>query len=753
MGRTRKQTQTLRCARRRAGIAVAALAAFAMALAPLPSAAAQTESSQVSIPDGALRGAIEQALNKQSGDSITRGDMAGLTYLDARNSGIQDLSGLQHATNLRTLYLHGNRVSDASSLTGLSKMQFLFLPYNDISSIDVRQMTDLRFLNLGGNELTTVDLSSQRTRTGFNSRLYALWLNDNDLTSFDLTGLTALDDTSGSNSDPSLISLRLDGNKLTSVTGMSGLPDAVWSLKLENNQLTSVDLRGAEHIHYLYLDRNPISSTGSLTGLSGLTDLKRLHLYETRIGSIDLSPFSRLERAFLNDNNLTSVDVTGLDRIQRLWLRGNRISSITGLDDIADTLLYLNLRTNRLADIDLSELTNLRQLYLSDNGLTSVDVTALTQLQVLWLHNNVDTPTGRIPNPAYTNQITSLGTLPDSLTDLRLTGNSLDTAISVSSRTGLTKLYLSGDQISDVSQVAGLTGLAELGLTDMRLTGSDLSSLSRLTGLQKLDLSGNLIVDLSPLASATGLTELRLDGNSVADLSPLSSLAALEDLYIARNRIGDFSPLDDLVADGLRIHGSDAQVAGSPENYYWDIHSGGPVNAQYLSRLAADGVLDNTQCGPDLICPNLAIERWVVAIWVVRVADGGDPEPLGFNRFTDVHPGLQWAAHAERIAELGVTAGCSAEPPLFCPQNRVTRAQMASLLVRAFDIPAGEQSAFVDVERTSAHAADIDAIAAAGITSGCAVDPTRYCPDDYVSRGQTATLLARALDYSVANSS
>ena len=78
---------------------------------------------------------------------------------------------------------------------------------------------------------------------------------------------------------------------------------------------------------------------------------------------------------------------------------------------------------------------------------------------------------------------------------------------------------------------------------------------------------------------------------------------------------------------------------------------------------------------------------------------------------------------------------------------------MASLLVRAFDIPAGEQSAFVDVERTSAHAADIDAIAAAGITSGCAVDPTRYCPDDYVSRGQTATLLARALDYSVANSS
>ena len=423
------------------------------------------------------------------------------------------------------------------------------------------------------------------------------------------------------------------------------------------------------------------------------------------------------------------------------------------MDDIGDTLLYLNLRTNRLADIDLSSLTNLRRLYLSDNGLTSIDATPLTRLQLLWLHNNVDTATGRPPNPAYQNQITSLGTLPSSLTDLRLAGNPLDTAITVSSRTGLTKLYLSGDQISGVSQVAGLTGLTELGLTDMGLTGLDLSGLSRLTGLQKLDLSGNLIVNLSPLPSFTQLTELRIGGNSVADLSPLSSLTALEDLYLTGNRIDDFSPLDDLVADGLRIHGVDDQVAGSPENYYWDINSAGSLSAESLSRLAGDGVLDNTHCGPDLICPNLAVERWVVAIWIVRVVDGDDPEPLGYNRFEDVHAGLQWATHAERLAALGVTSGCSAQPLLFCPQNRVTRAQAATLLTRAFDLPAAEQSAFVDVERTNVHAAAIDAIAAAGITSGCAAEPARYCPDAYVGRGQMATLLTRALDYSVANSS
>ena len=79
--------------------------------------------------------------------------------------------------------------------------------------------------------------------------------------------------------------------------------------------------------------------------------------------------------------------------------------------------------------------------------------------------------------------------------------------------------------------------------------------------------------------------------------------------------------------------------------------------------------MDNTECGLDLICPGLAIERWVVAVWLVRVLDGDDPEPLGFNRFEDVHPGLQWAAHVERLAELGITDGLFPQSrPLLSPE-------------------------------------------------------------------------------------
>jgi Leucine-rich repeat (LRR) protein len=730
-----------------ARIAVTTVALALLAAALAPGAAAQT--AGVSIPDASLRGAIESALGKQSGAEITERDMARLTVLDASYSGITQLEGLQHAVNMRSLNLQGNDISDASSVANMPRMQVLVLHGNDIAEIDLTAMTDLRFVDLSYNELTTIDLSGQRTSVGENARnssLYALWLNNNRLTSVDLSGLSALRDRPDGTSHPNYVSLRLDRNQLTSVTGLSDLPRQVWSLRLEHNQLMSLDLSGAEHLHYLHLNNNPISSGSSLTGLTGLTDLRRLHVYETDLSSIDLSGFSRLERAFLNDNELTSIDVTGLDSIQRLWLRGNQITQIGGLRDIGDTLISLNLRTNRLSSIDLSGLSRLRQLYLSDNQLTSIDLSPVTELGVLWLDNGSRSP-GSTPDPAYQNQITTLEQLPRFLTDLRLAGNPLDTPLSVASRTGLRKLYVSDGQISSLSEVGGLTGLTELGLTGMALTGSDLSELSGLRTLDRLDLSGNLISDVSALAPLVSLSKLRLDDNYVGDVSPLASLTALEDLYVTRNLIADFAPLRDLIVAGLRIHGTDRQRGDSPDNFYWDLNASGTVHGWNLSRLAADGVLDHTECGLDLICPGLRIERWVIAIWLVRVLDGSDPEPLGYNRFEDVHPGLQWAAHAERLAELGIMTGCSREQVRFCPQAPVTRAQMATLVARAFNLESDTSAGFVDVDPQSPHAPSIDAVAAAGIAGGCGAEPDQYCPDDFVTRGQAATFIAMARDH------
>lgn len=703
------------------------------------------------IPDPNLRGAVESALDKQPGSEISQAEMAGLGLLDASHSNIEQVEGLQHAVNLRALHLRGNRITDASSLAGLARMQVLDLNGNGLTEIDVTRMTDLRFLDLGNNDLASIDLSGQRTRVGENrrdSQLYALWLHNNRLTSVDLSGLTALQDRPDGAAHPSYVSLRLDRNRLSSVTGLADLPAGAWSLKLEHNRLTSVDLSGADHLHYLHLNNNPITSTADLAGFSSLTDLRRLYLHQTEITSIDLSPFGRLERAFLNDNRLASVDVTGLDSIQRLWLRGNRLTRVTGLADIGDTLISLNLRSNRLASIDLAPLSNLRQLYLSDNALTAVDLGPVPQLDILWLHNGV-TAGGSPADPAYRNQITSLAMLPRWVTDLRLAGNPLAEPISLTARAGLRTLYVSGGQIPDLPALAGLTGLTELGLVGMDLGdlgGAGLATLPHLPELRKLDLSDNSIADVAALAGLVQLTELRIDDNFVSDVSPLRSLTALTDLHVAGNLIMDYAPLRHLIVAGLTVHGGDRQRGDSPDGFFWDIEAAGTLHGWNLGRLAADGILDDTECGLDLICPGVALERWVMAVWLARALDGADPEPLDHNRFDDVHPGLQWAAHVERLASLGIVSGCAVDPARFCPRATVTRAQAATLLARAFDLAADEPSAFVDINRQGPHAAGIDALAAAGITMGCDTEPDRFCPDDLVTRGQAATLINRARD-------
>ena len=93
-----------------------------------------------------------------------------------------------------------------------------------------------------------------------------------------------------------------------------------------------------------------------------------------------------------------------------------------------------------------------------------------------------------------------------------------------------------------------------------------------------------------------------------------------------------------------------------------------------------------------------------------------------------------WAADA------GITAGCGGG--LFCPRSTVTREQMASFLARGQALPWATRDWFSD-DSASAHQADINRVAQAGITAGC--DAGRFCPRAGVSREQMASFLARAL--------
>jgi len=114
--------------------------------------------------------------------------------------------------------------------------------------------------------------------------------------------------------------------------------------------------------------------------------------------------------------------------------------------------------------------------------------------------------------------------------------------------------------------------------------------------------------------------------------------------------------------------------------------------------------------------------------------------------FTDDN-GLEFEADINALRQAGITKGCN--PPdndRFCPDNTVTRGQTAAFIVRGWALTdAGAGDWFID-DDDSVFNGDIDRLATARITLGCN-PPTndRYCPERKLSRAEMSSFLARAL--------
>lgn len=157
-----------------------------------------------------------------------------------------------------------------------------------------------------------------------------------------------------------------------------------------------------------------------------------------------------------------------------------------------------------------------------------------------------------------------------------------------------------------------------------------------------------------------------------------------------------------------------------------------------IEAIAAAGI--TTGCDDDRFCPEQAVTRGEMAAFLERALDLA---ASGQDRFVD-DDGSLFEADIQALAAAGVTTGCNPpENDEFCPDRAVTRGQMAAFLVRALPLPASHDDRFVD-DDDSLFETDIQALAAAGITTGCGDDT--FCPDDDVTRGQMAAFLTRALD-------
>ena len=210
-----------------------------------------------------------------------------------------------------------------------------------------------------------------------------------------------------------------------------------------------------------------------------------------------------------------------------------------------------------------------------------------------------------------------------------------------------------------------------------------------------------------------------------------------------------YGPGEGLTIEGFRVEVT-KRVSGRYRVWVGNPYKGtfaddeGNVHESSVNKLAEAGVFEDTECAERRVCPNEPLLRWVMAVWTTRALNETPTRGHSSTRFADVDQDAWWARFVELLADLGITAGCKTDPLSYCPHQPVTRAQMATFLVRALNLDAAPSAGFADTEGNT-HQANIDALAAAGITAGCKTDPLRYCPDSPVTRAQMATFLVRAL--------
>jgi murein DD-endopeptidase MepM/ murein hydrolase activator NlpD len=150
-----------------------------------------------------------------------------------------------------------------------------------------------------------------------------------------------------------------------------------------------------------------------------------------------------------------------------------------------------------------------------------------------------------------------------------------------------------------------------------------------------------------------------------------------------------------------------------------------------------DGVLDGSDNCPAVPNPDQA---------------DGNGNGIGdvCDTWVDVATGHWAVASIDAIYAADITQGCSLTPLKYCPEESVTRAEMAAFVVRSLGLEGSPAAAtagyFADVDSSAWYAGVVGRLYEEAITAGCSVDPLRYCPSKGVTRAEMAAFLVRGLN-------
>ena len=580
----------------------------------------------VEIPDANLRRTLEVALDKVPGETITDVDLRTLSELRAEGRGIVDLTGLEHATALESVYLAvrrrprlaggiENEIVDIGPLASLALLTRLELQGNRVSDLEpISLLASLEYLELSDNAVSDIS-----PLVGLASLTY-LGLLNNDVS--DISSVSGL---------ASLTRLDLRGNRVSDLTPLSALA-SLEHLDLTSNRASDISpLAGLRQLRVLWMYGNAASD---ISPLAELTSLERLNVGSN--GIVDLGPLSNLTSLteLLIHNNHRIEDVSalrGLVSLERLTLRGMVLSDAEPLSALT-SLRYLHMNHTRVEDLSFAAgMEELTTLYLWTTHVEDLrPLSALSKLEILSIGNTRVQDLSPLANLEWLRRLWITGLSVDltplsELTSL-VTLSQLDSTadplpkVDISPIAGLTNLasLWASPMYGDLSPLAGLTALTLLHLPEPGTPFENPQALEGLADLRELTLDHGGLEEIPPLAESAVVLELNLEGNNIEDLAPLAGRKYLRVLDLDDNRVRDIAPLagnpglgagdtislvgNPLGPDALRTHIPELESRGASVAYDRDDFPDSPLRVLHdrAASMRVDADLDTVRWELDL---------------------------------------------------------------------------------------------------------------------------------------------------------
>jgi len=453
---------------------------------------------------------------------LTEIEAKAVKIIDCPEMNIKSLKGIESFPNITYLNCSGNELTSLD-ISSNKALETLKCDSNQLTTLNVAQNTALKILTCSKNQLTSLNV-------GANVNLTTLICNGNNLTSLNLTANTKLDTLMVQDNNLQQV-LYLNTNtalnyvdcrnnpKLRKLVFKAGhtvetvLMDSTTSIDYFDDNIYAII--ADENFNKYLVDNFDRDGDGAISKEEAKR-VTRIECHDSGINSLaGIEYFTELTILVVSNNNLTSLDVTSNTKLIRLYCYDNDIYSL----DVSycPELRDLSCGFNNISVLNLSKNPKLATLECSGNNLSALNVRSNGAIQSIACTNNRRTMSLMMLDLSRQN--------PSLQIDLQVTVNRLSTPYNALTFEDLTlELYLISryDGIYDGSKDGGISAeeadlVTKIECIDMGI--KSLVGLEAFHNLKELDCSVNELKGAVNLSAIPSLTHVNCSLNQITSLN------------------------------------------------------------------------------------------------------------------------------------------------------------------------------------------------------------------------------------------